>query len=440
MKNISSSLALASCAALGIGAGNALAQGEPGTWDFDTAGLFYAEDNSRVNAIEPVFSATRNYEEGQKLTLKGVFDVLTGASPNGATPSDDVQTFTRPSGNGEYTINPTEDPLDDTFKDTRVALSADWSEPINRDWEYSTGVYGSREYDYMSFGLNGGLKRYLNNKNTTLNFGLSFAHDMVDPVGNSPVGLTAMPHHSSPTYDADRALSRDDGSQTKDIIDALFGVTQVINRQMLMQFNYSISLSDGYLNDPYKMLSVIEDDPLDANYGGNLLDGNGSRIYLYEQRPDSRMKHALFWQTKYALDGGDVIDTSYRFMLDDWGITSHTFDLAYRWNLEGFYLEPHVRYYMQSEADFYQRFLTETEYNSGTPTLKEASADYRLADMDAMTLGAKYGWKIDKNREFSIRADYYMQTSSGENGFGELLSQELYPDSNAMMVTVGYKF
>ena len=127
-------------------------------------------------------------------------------------------------------------------------------------------------------------------------------------------------------------------------------------------------------------------------------------------------------------------------MLDDWGINSHTFDLAYRWDLTGYYLEPHVRYYMQSEADFYQRFLTETEYNGGVPTLKEVSADYRLADMDAITFGAKYGWKIGKNKEFSIRADYYMQGSSGDNGFGELASQELYPDSNAMMVTVGYKF
>jgi hypothetical protein len=438
-KYIGSALALASCAALGIAAPMVQAQGEPDTWDFHLAGLYYGESDSRVMAIEPVFSATRNYAEGETLTLKGVFDVLTGASPNGATPSDGVQTFTRPSGNGQYDVAAGSDPLDDTFKDTRVALSADWAAALNRDWDYSAGVYGSREYDYMSFGMSGGMKRYLNNKNTTLNVGLSLSHDLIDPVGNSPRGLSAMPHQNSPTYDADRATSRDDGAQTKDIIDLLLGVTQVIDRSTIMQFNYALSLADGYLNDPYKMLSVI-DESAGLNYGGNLLDGNANPIYLYEQRPDRRMKHALFWQTKHALDGGDVLDVSYRFMFDDWGITSHTFDLAYRWNFGGAYLEPHVRYYLQSEADFYKRFLTEAEYNGAAPTLKEASPDYRLGELDAITLGAKFGWKTARDNEFSVRLEYYMQGASGDQGFGKLTAQELYPDTDALMVTVGYKF
>ncbi len=437
--NITTALALACSSALGLAAPGAHAQGEPGTWDFDLASLYYSESDSRVTAIEPVFSATRNYAEGETLTLKGVFDVLTGASPNGATPSDSLQTFTRPSGNGEYTVDAGENPLDDTFKDTRFAASADWAAPLSRDWDYSAGVYGSREYDYLSMGISGGLKRYLNSKNTTLNFGLSLSHDMVDPVGNSPQGLSAMPHKSAPSYEADRAASRDDASQSKNIIDLLWGVTQVVNRNTLMQFNYSLSLADGYLNDPYKLLSVIDETP-GANFGGNLLDGNGNRIYLYEQRPQSRMKHALFWQTKYALDGGDVIDASYRFMFDDWGLTSHTFDLAYRWDFGGSYLEPHVRYYLQSEADFYKRYLTQAEYNGGAPALQEASADYRLGEMDAISIGAKYAWRTASDNEFSVRLEYYMQRSKGEAGFGLLQQQELYPNTDALMLTVGYKF
>jgi len=438
IRKISPALAAATVGLLGSGQ-HAQAQGEPGSWDFDVATLFYQESDDRVLAIEPVFSATRYFDEGESLNLKAVFDSLTGASPNGATPSENVLIFTSPSGNGTYTTEPGESPLDDVFKDTRVALSGTWKAPINRDWEYSAGLYGSGEYDYLSIGMSGGLTRYLNQKNTALNMGLSVSFDSMDPVGGVPIGLTEMAHKSSPTYEADRAATRDGSSDDKQILDLLFGVTQVINRQTIMQFNYSLSWADGYLTDPYKFVSVI-DETAGANFGGNFLDANGNPVHLYEVRPDSRMKHGLYWQTKYAFQNGDVLDGSYRFMLDDWGINSHTFDFRYRWNQSSYYLEPHLRYYMQSEADFYKRYLGSGEYNGGNPNLKEVSADYRLGDLDAITVGMKFGWKLEDDNEFNVRAEYYMQSSSGDDGFGQLASQELYPDTDAIILQFGYSF
>ena len=436
-KKIAPALAAASCSLLGIS--NAIAQENNGEWKFDVATLIYAESDSRVTAAEPVFNATKTYADGEILNGKLVFDSLTGASPNGATPSETAQTFTRPSGNGVYSADPNETPLDDTFKDTRGALSGSWTAPINRDWEYTVGAYGSKEYDYLSLGLNAGLKHYLNQKNTALNFGLSVSADAIEPEGGNPLALSRMATPGTGSFDADFDASRTDSSDNKTIIDAIFGVTQVINKQTIMQFNYGLSLSDGYLNDPFKILSVIDDDALGSNYGGNFQAG-GNNVYLYESRPDSRMKHTFYWQTKYALDNGDVLDGSYRFMLDDWGITSHTLDFRYRWNLGDSYLEPHFRYYMQSEADFYKRYLTSSEYNSGNPTISEASADERLSKMNAYTLGLKYGYKLSKDHEINVRAEYYMQSHSGDNGFGKLSSQDLYPDSNAIIFQVGYSF
>ena len=240
------------------------------------------------------------------------------------------------------------------------------------------------------------------------------------------------------TFDADFDASRADSSDNKTIIDALFGVTQVINANTIMQFNYGLSLSDGYLNDPFKILSVI-DDNAGANFGGNFQEG-GNNVYLYESRPDSRMKNTFYWQTKYALENGDVIDGSYRFMIDDWGITSHTLDFRYRWDLGDSYLEPHLRYYMQSEADFYKRYLTSTDYNAGSPLITEASSDERLSKMSAYTVGLKYGYKLSKTQEFNVRAEYYVQNHSGDNGFGKLASQDLYPNSDAIIFQIGYSF
>lgn len=435
-KKITPALAAATCSLLGMG--DAIAQEDSGEWKFDVATLIYAESDSRVAAAEPVFNATKTYTDGEVLNVKLVFDSLTGASPNGATPSDTAQTFTRPSGNGTYTADPSETPLDDTFKDTRGAVSGSWTAPINRDWDYNVGAYGSKEYDYLSLGLNGGLKRYLNQKNTALNFGLSFSADTIEPEGGNPLGLARMATPGTGSFDADYDASKADSSDSKTIVDAMFGVTQVINAKTIMQFNYGVSLSDGYLNDAFKVLSVI-DDNAGANFGGNFQDG-GNNVYLYESRPDSRMKHTFYWQTKYALDNGDVIDGSYRFMIDDWGINSHTLDFRYRWNLGDAYLEPHLRYYMQSEADFYKRYLTSTEYNGGSPTITEASSDERLSEMNAFTVGLKYGYKLSKDQELNFRAEYYMQSHSGDNGFGKLASQDLYPDSNAIIFQVGYSF
>jgi hypothetical protein len=429
-KNVSSTLALAAIGVLGAAQPALAERGASDSWDFDVAGLYYAEDDDRVMAVEPAFSATRNFSEGEALNLKLVLDSLTGASPNGATPSDQPQTFTTPSGNGNYTVSPNEAPLDDTFKDTRVALSANWSAPVNRDWAYSAGIYGSNEYDFFSLGLSGGLTRYLNQKNTELNFGLSVEQDTVDPVGGSPIGLSAMPQQG----DTNRDASRDQSQDSKTIVDALFGVSQVINKNVIMQFNYGVSVADGYLNDPYKVLSVID------SKGDNVKDGSGNNVYLYDARPDSRVKHSFYWQTKQALDNGDVMDYSYRFMLDDWGVTSHTLEAAYQWHFASSYIEPFARYYMQGEADFYQRYVTDAEYNSGSPTLKEASSDYRLGELDAITVGAKYAWSMGDGDIANVRLAYYMQSSSGDAGPGKLASQELYPDTNALIMTFGYSF
>ncbi len=440
-KPIGCALAAATCALLGIQATDTLATDKPGEWDVETALLIYSETDDRVQAAEPVISATRNYDGDRKLNLKLVADTLTGASPSGATPSELPQTFTRPSGSGSYDVTAGDAPLDDSFKDTRVALSASWTAPLNRDYTYTVGAYGSKEYDYLSTAVNGSLSRYLDNKNTTLTGGLSLGVDLVDPVGGAPKGLSKMPLRANKTeaqFDQEFAATRE-SDDTKTLVDALFGVTQIINRRTLMQFNYGVSYSSGYLTDPYKIISVI-DDTAGPDYGGNLIGSDGNPVYLYENRPDTRMKHSLYWQTKYMLENGDVMDGSYRFMVDDWGITSHTVDLKYRWKMNKSYLEPHFRYYLQSEADFYKRYLTTAEYNGGTPTISEASADYRVGELTGLTFGAKWGYRFDEDRELAIRAEYMIQTSDGDKGIGKLASQDLYPDTNAMWLQLSYSF
>ena len=43
----------------------------------------------------------------------------------------------------------------------------------------------------------------------------------------------------------------------KTVKGALAGITQVINQSWIVSLNYSYSNSHGYLNDPYKIISVL---------------------------------------------------------------------------------------------------------------------------------------------------------------------------------------
>lgn len=433
-KNIKAALSLATAALLGT---SNIAQAETTTsnsvednsWEFDSAFLFYSESD-RVNASEAIFNAKKTFDGDEVLNLKLTVDALTGASANGAVAQPTVQTFTRPSGNGQYEIAPEETPLDDTFRDTRLQLNVQWTQPVVQDYTVSGGLHVSKEYDYLSLGVNGSIAIDFDRKNSTFSAGFSYFQDTFTPEGGIPKPFSSMLIGDSGESSWDEAFaktrigSKDDKSTT----DILFGFTQVINRRMLMQFNYSYSVVDGYLADPFKVLSVV-------NAGGITQD------YVYESRPDSRIKQSVYAQSLYHFET-NVLDVSYRYLWDDWDITSHTIDSRFRIPLgDGFgkesYIQPHLRFYQQSAADFYQPFLL-----NSNPLPHFASADYRIGEMTAVTVGLKYGMLVNNGHELSFRLEYYRQTPT-DAGFtepGVLKELELYPSIDAIIAQVTYSF
>jgi len=371
----------------------------------------------------------KDFEDDKKLSIKYVVDSLTGASASGAVPQNEAQTYTRPSGDGQYNVAANEVPLDDTFKDTRIQLGAQWSQPLGENYALSTGGNFSTEYDYQSIALNGSLARYLNKKNTTVSLGVSYALDSIDPVGGAPIGLSEMvvdtgQFDDEAAFDAAFDETRAGGDESKDTADIIFGLTQVINRRWITQFNLSLSEVDGYQTDPYKVVSVV--------------DSSGTATaQLYENRPETRSKQAFFAQSKYHFSNS-VWDVSYRFADDDWGITAHTLETRYRFLFDNnSYLEPHIRFHQQSEADFYQPFLLEGD------TLPEfVSADYRIGKLDAYTFGIKYGKKLENGREYGVRLEYYEQSpkAAGGDAPGQLSNADLYPSVDALILQFSYKF
>lgn len=481
-KLITGALASAVCTLLGSGQTHAEGAG----WKIDTAYLSYSEKD-RVKADEPTIKLQKTFADDSKLNLNFVYDTLSGPSPNGAAPSNVPQTFSGPSGGSGTVIEAGVLPMDSNFEDTRKQFGTSWDSLINRLMRYNLGFNTSKEHDYESIGVSAGLSRDFNKKNTTLSTGISYAKDTITPAGGAPAPGTAMVNayntvtgasgsgnncntvtgasgncntvtgasgntgNGEDDDDGDERGEREDngginhfndaepgedfegGSEinaekNKDVIDFFIGVSQVINPQTVMQFNIGLNKASGYLNDPYKVVSIV-----DANTGVPLTVEDGGIIY--ESRPDSRFKTSLFWGTKHHLDRGDTVDFSYRFMFDDWGIQSHTFDVSYRWNItDQFYLQPHVRLYTQNAADFYRQSLGS---NETIPT--DISADARLAAFDATTVGTKIGYKLTSHSEFNIRFEKYEQIGKKlDNPIGIQATFDTFPTLDATIMQIGY--
>ncbi|MBI4695266.1 MAG: DUF3570 domain-containing protein [Gammaproteobacteria bacterium] len=413
---------------------------------FVDSGLLFYQESDRVRAIEPNLNFNYDFGGGELLSLGFVADSVTGATPLGAVAAPVKQTFIRPisvksnsstqtvtSASGgatvvtippppgspaativaaSTTVGANRLPLDQGFNDTRYAGTLGWVEPITPDLKLSLGGAYSSEQDYRSLSGNLGLAQDFNAHNTTVSLGVNYENDRSSPIGGTPTPFASM------------SGSWKNGNRSKDEINALVGLTQVMSRRWLTSFNYSYAWSNGYQTDPYKLVSVVD--------GTTGLPGD----YLYENRPDKRRKQSVFWENRIHLPS-DVVDVSMRYYWDDWSLRSFTIEGRYRFVFDGYYAEPLVRWYRQEAASFFRYYLVQSQ---ALP--QYASADTRLGNFDATTAGVKFGLQLDKSSELNLRVAYYLQ--QGDNhpagAVGQLKNQNLFPDLDAVSVVVGYSF
>lgn len=420
IQSITARLAVATAATL-----NATEHQAEENTSVSTSVLVYQESDSRIRAVEPMILVTHELADDNEISAKLVYDSLTGASPNGAMPAGKAQTFTSPSGlnanalndddeedddedededegdeeDGSYTAAVGQKPFDPSFEDTRTLIGLGWEGEFGQDYRAKVGLEYSTETDYESVSLSALLERELNRNNTELSIGLNVERDTIVPFGAVPTPLSEYANRTTQGNEA-----------TRELMDVMFGVSQIFTRRWLSQLNLSFSYSSGYQEDPYKILTVVDE--------GNLIAHptvENTWRYAFESRPETRLKTILYWQNKIALNNRDVLDVATRYMHDDWGIRSGTLNLTWRWHAgEHWYLEPHFRYYRQTAADFYKPFLQtgkDVEINNTglQPLLEYAASDARLAAFDATTFGLKIGIQMFDRHEWSVRAEYYQQ-------------------------------
>ncbi|MBS0470380.1 MAG: DUF3570 domain-containing protein [Proteobacteria bacterium] len=403
----------------------------------DSALLVYQESGGRVQAIEPSATLTAHSSAGDSLSVEVIADAVSGATPNGAVPADQLQTFQTPimisgghatvtgaSGGStvislpgvaavrQYTTAANLLPVDKGFHDHRGAFTFNWSQPLGRISDIGFGGGYSREQDYQAISGNAHIAQTFNGGNTTASLSVNTELDSSFPYGGVPTPLTVM-----------SGVWKKPGTRNKTQLGFVVGLTEVMSRRWLMQLNYSFDSQSGYQNDPYRILSVVDS-----------VSGEPTS-YLYESRPNRRQSQSLFWDNKFDFDPF-VTDISLRYFKDDWGITSKTAELSERINLgRSFFVEPDVRWYQQSAANFYRYFLV-----GGDSLPTYASSDTRLGKFTSLDYGMKLGFVLSGRTEFDIRGMYYQQTGDGHPAaaIGQLRQQDLFAGTKAAFVFFEY--
>lgn len=420
--------------------------------------LFYQEKGGRVRAVEPVINLAINRTNGDVVNGSLTYDSLTGATPNGAAPWTETQTFTsvlKPGttttgasgtiggGPGAVTSSYTQPagriPLSG-FHDHRTAGNVGYSWLVDPDTRLKFGGAISVETDYKTWSGNIALSRDFNQKNTTLTLAGSYERDSSNPHIGTPKPFQRLDSQITGTTDH------------KTIITLLAGVTQTMSRTWLTQLNYSFSSDNGYNSDPYRIISAVNDD------GSPLL-------YLFESRPRARHRHSVVWSNKVAV-GPTVVDASVRYYHDSWGIDSVTLELADQVPIgKRAYVKPVVRYYSQSAADFYAPYLTgvrlvlegagvhNAEGEGGgmfipfpPPTIiglpGYGSSDARLSKFHAVTLGGRFGLQLAPGTEFYVDGEVYRQYGAHHfaNAPGALARLDIFSGVRTVSVMTGVRF
>lgn len=400
--NICAILSTATCSLLTAMPVAAVETGAEQPWRADIGTVQYSEeDRITVNGITARLK--RQITEESSLSLRSTYDSVSGSSPTGAVK---IQSRSGASGAAYLT----------SFSTKRTAVGADWDGQLDALTRLTVTADRSMQSTYESWGVGTTVARDFNQRNTTLVAGIGYSKDLAKPKGGIHYGLSSI---------ADNKIRLQE--DTKDQLDLQLGITQALTSSTLVQLNFVHSRAEGYMTNPYKIISVV-----------NTMTGStGDYDPIYEKRPRTRNSNALYAQLNQHLGAG-VAYVSYRHVSDDWGIRSHTVDVKYRHPLgDRVYVQPHARYYQQTAANFYRSMLTNADM-AAPP--QYASADYRLAKLHTITLGVKVGYRPSFGGELSIRADLIRQ--NGENrpwdAVGIQREAGVFPSLKASMVHVAY--
>ncbi len=242
-------------------------------------------------------------------------------------------------------------------------------------WSMDVGAGTSREPDYRSDFASLAAHWRLGQDRYTLNAALSATSSMTDATldhDGSPYVYGYYDFLGDNSYNQRHTTSLVKPGDMSPVIHggrsdwtAGLSLATVITKRSLLEMGVGASRSRGYLGNPYKAMEVAFLDPRQqfGRAGGNPgadYEWDAQVIAIPEERPDTR--NGQTFDLRYVRQVGRheaALHAGYRYYRDDWGIHSHTVELQWVQPLaRGWTLTPSVRWYAQSQADFYAPWIT----------------------------------------------------------------------------------
>ena len=238
-------------------------------------------------------------------------------------------------------------------KRTEYSLGVDY---LHGNSVMAVSYTNSDEDDYQANTASFGISMDMFGNMTTVNMGYARGWDVV---GNN----------NDPDFseDVDRQNYR-------------IGLTQVITKDLLMEFNYEGITDEGFLNNPYRSVRY--------------LDPTSPIGYSYEPEvyPNTRTSNAFAVRSLYYLPYRASTYAEYRFFDDTWGIRAHNAEIGYIHPLSsGWLFEARYRYYTQNSADFYSDLFPRRDSQNFLARDKE------LSNFSSNTLGFSVSYDFVQN-------------------------------------------
>ncbi len=348
--------------------------GEIPAQKYDYSYQYYQEDGERIRIESHYIRAEVDLSEATSVHFQWLNDAISGSSPTGVLPG-------AAGGNQDYLSK---------LEDVRTGILGAISQKIG-DHQVELEVSRSKESDYLSKGIALSDSLELNQKNTTVSYGINYLNDAV-----------AVPFR---------------GDLSKKSYDLFTGVSQILDKDTVVSANLTLGYAEGYLNDPYKSVQRTE---LVAT--GNPFDPFTTEVTPYvENRPDQRLREVLQLEGKHYFNPvRGVLDSVLRLSNDDYGIFSQTLQIEWRQEIgDNLQVVPFFRYYRQNAADFFVNSLngviplSETPSNTPNGSGPNYSADYRLSSFNAVSGGLRLRYHFTDNLTASAAYERYVMTGSG---------------------------
>jgi hypothetical protein len=352
----------------------------------------------------------------KKLTIANYKTLLSKNSPKTPTvqryQEQPLETRTMPTFSGKY-----------YFDNTSLAFSGGYSD----------------EADFLSNFGSVNLSHELNNKLTTVSAGYNIS-------SNKITRSTDLGHNSADTHshgEKDNSPDYANLNETSVFNGGSLGLSQVLSKNTLFQTTANYTNQSGYLSNPYKFVYIRGEVTAEEYYeiqqasSGKAIDWNsitklqmiGTELFR-EVRPDQRNLFSLSNRINQFIPSLDAsVHFDYRFYTDDWGINSHTLELAWYQSLPmGIMISPSIRYTSQSQADFFAPYFLAPREDG------HYSSDFRLADFGALSSGISFSKQFSKGITLDAGFEYYTRQSDLKLGGGNDTS---YADYNYYMVHAG---